>query len=145
MGFCASTFATLHCQRSRRALEARVETRAAGNMPAGRRPEFLQLCGFITVLISPIQLSFDSFDFVLLWQRHSIIDVGRNLIARPGERDSCVEIEAALLQLSRAPILVGGATMSPYIRCVSIPGIRIPAGHGRARRRRGLVCATNQP
>src|SRR5215475_8852757 len=114
-------------------------------MPSRRRPEFLQLCAFITVLISPIQLSLDSLDFVLLWQRYSVVDVGRDLIARPGERDLCVEIEAALLQLRRAPIPIGGATITPYVRRVSIPGIRVAACHCRTGRRCGLVCAANQP
>src|SRR5215211_1588947 len=114
-------------------------------MPSRGRPEFLQFCGFITVLISPIQLSFDSLDFVLLWQRHSVINVGWDLIARPGERDGCVQIEAALLQLGRAPIPVGGATMAPYVGRVSIPGISVAAGHGWPGRGRGLICAANQP
>src|SRR5438132_14316441 len=114
-------------------------------MPSRRRPEFLQLCGFIAVLISPIQLSFDSLDFVLLWQRHSVVDVGRDLIARPGERDGCVEIEAALLQLGRAPILIGWATMAPYVRRISISGIREAAGHARPERESGLGYAANEP
>jgi hypothetical protein len=49
------------------------------------------------MIISPIQLNFDSFDFVLLWQRHSVVDVGRDLSARPGEWDLGIEIEPALL------------------------------------------------
>src|SRR5437763_16519542 len=107
-------------------------------MPSRRRPEFLQLCGFIAVLISPIQLSFDSLDFVLLWQRHSVVDVGRDLIARPGERDGCVEIEAALLQLGRAPILIGGDTHAPYDRGVSVPRIRAASSPRRTGRVRGV-------
>jgi hypothetical protein len=51
----------------------------------------------ITVLKSPIQLNLDSLDFVLLWQSHSAVDLGIDLIARPGERDGSVEIEPALL------------------------------------------------
>ena len=113
-------------------------------MTSRRRPEFLQLCGFITVLISPIQLNFDGLDFVLLWQGHSVVDVGRDLSACPRERDLCVEIEPALLQLVRAPILIDAATMTPYVRRVSVPGIRISARHCRAGRGRGLVCAANQ-
>src|SRR5258707_15421920 len=107
-------------------------------MPSRRRPEFLQLCGFITVLISPIQLSFDSLDFVLLWQRHSVVDVGRDLIARPGERAGCVEIEAALLQLGRAPIFIGRVTMATHTPPVSPSGRKggtrhRPAGTGGGR------------
>src|SRR5205814_40007 len=90
----------------RRPLKACFEARAACNMSSRRRPEFLQLCAFIAMVITPIQLNFDSFDFVLLWQRHSVVYIGRDLSARPGERDCCEEIEAALLQLGRATILM---------------------------------------
>ena len=131
------------CLPDRRALKSCFEARAACNMSSRRRPEFLQLCAVVTVLISPIQLGFDSLNFVLLWQRHSVVDVGWDLIARPGERDCRVEIEPALLQLGRAPILISGATMAPYVRRVSIPGIRVATRHCRTRRGRGLVCATN--
>src|SRR4029077_8977819 len=113
-------------------------------MPSRRRPEFLQLCAFIAMVIAPIQLNFDSLDLVLLWQRDSLIDVGRDLIAVPGERDLCVEIQPALLQLGRAPILIDGATMAPYVSRISIPTIRIAPGHSRTGRGRGLVCAANQ-
>src|SRR5215472_19168923 len=121
--------------RSRRGLEARFETGAACNMSSRGRPEFLQFCVFITMIISPIQLNFDGLDFVLLWQSDSVVDLGIDLIARPGERDLCIEIESPLLQLVRAPILIDGATMSPYVRCVSVPRIRISARHCRAGRR----------
>src|SRR3982750_1960616 len=114
-------------------------------MPSGRRPEFLQLCGFIAMVITPIQLNFDGLNFVLLWQCHSVVDVGRNLLTRPGERHCCVEIEPALLQLSRAPIFIGGTAMTPDVRGVSIPGIRITAGYGGTWRGRGLVCAAHEP
>src|SRR4030095_6883490 len=100
-------------------------------MPSRRRPEFLQLRGFVTMIISPIQLNFDSLDFVLLWQRDSVVSVGRDLSARPGERDLCIEIEAALLQLRRAPVPIRGTTISPYVRRISIPRIWVTAGHCR--------------
>jgi hypothetical protein len=70
---------------------------AAGNMPTLVRPEVLQLGAFIAVLKSPIQLNLDSLDFVLLWQSHTAVDLGIDLISRPGERDGSVEIEPALL------------------------------------------------
>jgi len=113
-------------------------------MPSRGRPEFLQLCAFITVVVSPIQLNFDRLDLVLLWQRDSVVNVGRNLIARPGERDLGVEIEAALLQLGRAPIFIGGASVAPCVRRISIPGIRITASHCGSGRGCGLVSAANQ-
>src|ERR1700747_2070505 len=128
----------------RRSLKAAFEACATCNVSSRRRPEFLQLCGFITVLISPIQLSFDSMDFVLLWQRYSVVDVSRDLSVCPGEGDLCVEIEPALLQLVRAPVLINAATMAPYVRRVSVPCIRISARHRRTGRGRGLVCAANQ-
>jgi hypothetical protein len=81
----------------RRALKASFETRAAGNMPTLVGPEVLQLSAFIAVVIPPIQLNLDSLDFVLLWQSHSVVDLGIDLIARPGERDGGVKIEPALL------------------------------------------------
>src|SRR5215472_1248513 len=114
-------------------------------MPAYGRPEFLQLRGFVTVLITPIQLGFDSLYLVLLWQRPSAVDVGRDLIARPSERDCCVKIQAALLQLSRGPIAIGGATIAPCVRRISIPRIRVTARYCWTGRGRGLVCAADQP
>src|SRR5262245_23052672 len=110
-------------------------------MSSRGRPEFLQLCAFITMIIPPIQLIFDSLDLVLLRKQSSRIDVGGDLSACPGERLCCVEIEAALLQLGRPPILIDVATMTPYVRRVSVPRIRISARHCRTGRGRGLVCA----
>src|SRR5215472_11472450 len=92
--------------RSRRGLEARFETGAACNMSSRGRPELLQFCVFITMIISPIQLNFDGLDFVLLWQSDSVVDLGIELIARTGQPDLSVEIEATLLQFVRAPILI---------------------------------------
>src|SRR5262245_39468720 len=110
-------------------------------MPTLVGPEVLQLRGFITMIISPIQLIFDSFHFVLLWRIDSVVDLGIDLGARPGGLDLCVEIEPPLLQLVRAPILIDGATMTPYVRRVSVPRVRISARHCRTGRGRGLVCA----
>ena len=67
-----------------------------------------------------------------------VVPLGMPLIAGPA-------LLTALLQLGRAPILVGGATMAPYIRRISIAGIRVAAGHSRTGRGGGLVCAANQP
>src|SRR5215471_379081 len=117
---------------------------AAGNVPTLVRPEVLQLSAFIAVVIPPIQLDFDSLDFVLLWQSHSAVDLGIDLIARPGERDGGVKIEPALLKLVGAPILIDAATMAPSEGRVSIPGIRVSAGDCWTGRGRGLVCAANQ-
>src|SRR6476659_3222617 len=97
------------------------------------------------MVITPIQLNFDGLDLVLRRRCLPVIDISRHALASLGERVHPVEIEAALLQLGRAPILIGGATMTPYVRRKSIPGIRVAAGHGWSGRRRGLVCAANQP
>ena len=117
---------------------------AAGNVSTLGRPKVLQFGGLITVLKSPIQLNFDSLDLVLLWQSHSAVDLGIDLIPRPSEWDGAVKIEPPLLKLVRAPILVDVATMAPSDGRVSIPRIRVSAGDCRTRRGRGLVCAANQ-
>jgi hypothetical protein len=113
-------------------------------MPSFVRPEVLQLGALIAVVIPPIQLDFDSLDLVLLWQSDSVVDLGIDLIARPGEWDGGVKIEPALLKLIRAPILIDAATMAPYVGRISIPGIRITAGDCRTGRGRGLVCSANK-
>src|SRR5262245_8041709 len=97
------------------------------------------------MIISPIQLIFDSLDLVLLRKQSSRIDVGGDLSACPGERLCCVEIEAALLQLGRAPILIDVATMTPYVRRVSVPRIRISARHCRTGRGAGWFAQPTSP
>src|SRR5690242_13181030 len=93
-------------------------------LPA-RWPEFFQFCGFITGLITLIQLSFNCFDLVLLTKWYSIINVRWHLIAIPRERDCCVEIKTTLLQLRCAPGRIRCVCGSGYLRGGRIARIRI--------------------
>src|SRR6478736_2725100 len=96
------------------------------------------------MVITPIQLNFDGLDLVLRRRCLPMINISRHALASLGQRVHPVEIEAALLQLGRAPILIGGATMAPYIRCKRIPGIWVAARYSRTGRGRGLVGAANK-
>src|SRR6266404_6136357 len=97
-------------------LHACVETATGGNVSAYAGPEFFQFGGLIAVLITPIQLNFDCLELILRRHRLPVIDIGRDPLAGLGQRGHPVELETAFLQLSRGPISVSRASVTPHFR-----------------------------
>src|SRR2546430_13484212 len=84
-------------RRDQSNLKKRFDTWAAGNVPSCRRPEFLQLCGFVTGLVTFVELDLNCLNLILLRERHPGIDVRRHLVSVSGHWDCCVEVQSALL------------------------------------------------
>src|SRR3977135_2106158 len=97
-------------------------------------PEFFQLCGFITSLITPVQLDLNCFDLILLWKRLTVIDVRSHTITSLGQRLHPIEVEAALLQLRRGPTSVNRVWVAPHFCGSRVTIVRIIGGLQRWRR-----------
>jgi len=67
----------------------------------------LQLGGLVAGLITPVQLGFKREEFILLRERLSGLDVVGHATPRLAIRNGLVEVETALLELSRGHLSQG--------------------------------------